>query len=78
MTEHSRGRERDLRLDDVEIGVAHAAGGDTDEHLAATRTRHRDPLDPKRLAGRREDGREHRPVRAVGRLRNRHAGSLEG
>ena len=45
VAEHGRGRERDLRLHDVQVGVADAAGVHLDEHLAVERRRNRDLLD---------------------------------
>ena len=56
MAGHDRiGDVRQFSIDDMQIGPAHAAGGDLDAHIAGPGDRIFPRLKPKRRAGRRQD-----------------------
>ncbi len=61
VSKHGGHRERHFTLQNVQVGMAHAAGGDPHEHLTAARLRHRNPLDRERLPGPGQHGCQHRP-----------------
>ena len=59
VAEHAGRGERDLALEDVEVGVADAARRDLHAHLVLMRLRHDQLLDGHGLVGLGEDGGPH-------------------
>ena len=71
---HDRQLRRRLALDDVQVAVAHPAGGDADEHLARPRPRVAQLLDPQRPRRAQYGGSHHVPPDGRGPCEQRRPG----